>query len=708
MTEPLDSILGPVIADIAVTPQTVVLQNRVLLRDRDQAALSRFGDPTWSLDAAIADRHSASRAIRWSIYPPSLLNCTKLYTFALLNIVDNAPRLPFARGEFPSIITIFGDLTYLRFFLHWLDGRDVDSFSNVTGNDLDNYCSHVQGLSDRSAGWKRCALLAIQRLHAYREHLPNEAQLPPFRPFGSATAAQLANHQGPGVVNRTPRISAAVMEPMLSAALITVTTIAADISTNARRMLDIRCVAESVASDERRQAMRTSERWKASKDQLDRLIPAMLDHRLPVPAVRLNDELVPDPTGFGIAGRIESELLRKRAVRSVLENSGLVLQRDWLIARQFAEVHGHPWRTRPLDAAELCGVIRHVITACFLVIAYLSGVRTGEALNLRRGCITQDDALQLIFMSGEQLKTSPNRRQRSPATIPWVVTSQVADAVRVLESLTPGELLFPGGRFGSERWFATASNRARTPGQINDDLREFITWFNSDVAHKIAHPQVPADLDGPITAPRLRRTLAWHIVHRPGGVVAGATQYGHVRTQIMQGYAGLADAGFANEFDFEKLLLQAEQLHDDAERLSTGTHVSGPAADEYRHRIETRPTFAGITITSRAQLRQLEHNPALSIHHGSLLTCVYRPETAACRDRGDETGPDWARCKITCRNAAHTDRNIEAIRIAVHNLDEQAAEPLLPEPLRLRLHRRRQHLQDVVDSHLVPTNPKAN
>ncbi|NKS78722.1 hypothetical protein GS539_24515 [Rhodococcus hoagii] len=281
MTEPLDSILGPVIADIAVTPQTVVLQNRVLLRDRDQAALSRFGDPTWSLDAAIADRHSASRAIRWSIYPPSLLNCTKLYTFALLNIVDNAPRLlsPEASSHRLSRSSVISP-TYGSSSIGSM-GRDVDSFSNVTGNDLDNYCSHVQGLSDRSAGWKRCALLAIQRLHAYREHLPNEAQLPPFRPFGSATAAQLANHQGPGVVNRTPRISAAVMEPMLSAALITVTTIAADISTNARRMLDIRCVAESVASDERRQAMRTSERWKASKDQLDRLIPAKLDHRCP-------------------------------------------------------------------------------------------------------------------------------------------------------------------------------------------------------------------------------------------------------------------------------------------------------------------------------------------------------------------------------------------------------------------------------------------
>ena len=431
----------------------------------------------------------------------------------------------------------------------------------------------------------------------------------------------------------------------------------------------------------------------------------MIEHNLPVPAIRTNNGLIPDPVSFSVAGWLDRNILRSSPVRRQFAESGLRFKQDWLTVKRFTTIVDGPWRSQPLDVVELLQIVRHVTTACFLVIAYLSGVRTGEALNLRRGCITHDKRLGLIFMSGEQLKTTPERRKRSTATIPWVVTKEVADAVDVLESLAPGELLFPGGKFRSGTWYELASIRPRTPGKINTDLREFTSWFNNDIAPATAHPPIPTDPDGMLAAPRLRRTLAWHIVHRPNGIIAGATQYGHVRTQIMQGYAGLADAGFANELDFETLLWRAEQLHDDAERLRAGEHVSGPASDNYRHRVEGRPHFAGTTITSQAQLRKLELNPALTIHHGTLLTCVYRPETAACHDRGNQTGPNWVRCRLSCGNIAYTDRDIAAVRTTVANLNDQAKDPLLPTPLRSRLDQRCQRLQEVVDEHKSDNEP---
>jgi integrase len=85
---------------------------------------------------------------------------------------------------------------------------------------------------------------------------------------------------------------------------------------------------------------------------------------------------------------------------------------------RFTDAGGGPWRTSDVDATELSRLTRHVITASFLAITYLSGIRTGEALNLRRGCISRDPALGLIFMSGQQLKASGTRRERSPQTIP--------------------------------------------------------------------------------------------------------------------------------------------------------------------------------------------------------------------------------------------------------------------------------------------------
>ncbi|MBA0045100.1 integrase [Mycobacteroides sp. LB1] len=695
MTVP--SELDSVVANIIVTPKSVVLQSRSLRTEINRTQLSVFNDTTWDLDPAIPDRHSPSSTLHWDIYPPRLQTSAKLYVFALLNVLDDAPRLPFARSPYPAIKTIYADLPFLREFLRWLDKQDITSFADVTSDHLNSYRLHVQQLTHTTA-WRRRGLLAVQRLHAYRDYLPEHCRLPTPQPFGSTTAARLVGDRRPAVINRTPRIDADVMEPLLSAALFTVSTIAKDITVVTLRLLAIRQIAQTVASDDRHLLARDFYRWPTLIDQIDRLIPAMIENNLPVPAVRTSQGLMPDAIGFSVAAWVDRDTVLNTAVRSRLMDSGLPLKQDWLIVRKFTALD-RPWRNRPLGVSELVPIIRHVVTACFLVIAYLSGIRTGEALNLRRGCITRDKQLGLVLMSGEQSKTTPERRKRSPATIPWVVTNEVADAVAVLEAITPGDLLFPCGKICSSQWYESASLKPRTPGKVNVDLREFVSWFNQKIASETGHPAIPADPDGDISAPRLRRTLAWHIVRRPNGIIAGATQYGHVRTQVMQGYAGLADAGFTGDLNFEALLLRAEQLHDDAERLRLGEHISGPAAETYRARLDHRPQFAGTAITSAAQLHRIERNSALDIHHGTLLTCVYRQETAACHDRSDQTDPNWARCRLSCGNIAYTDRDVAAVRKKLAVLSERAATPLLPTPLRTRLEQRFQQLSVAVHNH---------
>ena len=203
----------------------------------------------------------------------------------------------------------------------------------------------------------------------------------------------------------------------------------------------------------------------------------------------------------------------------------------------------------------------------------------------------------------------------------------------------------------SQNRFAFGATRTRTPGSINTDITRFIDWFNHEVAPVVSHPPIPGDPHGSIQVPRLRRTLAWHIVRRPGGTIAGATQYGHLHTQMIHGYAGGADSGFHDDITFARA-----------------------------------STFAGLTVTTKSQINDALSNPDLQIHHGAVVTCVFRRATAACLEPADSSAePFWSRCRLGCVNAARTDRDAASLRLHVTALQRDLAALELPEPLRQRI-----------------------
>jgi integrase len=687
-----------VIAGVHITPHTEVLLHRpVFIPGRR----SRFGDPVWDLSAAIEDRHSAGQAVHWDTFPAAFRYECKLYLFALLNVVDDAPRLDAARSPHPHIKTILAQLVPLRRFTTWLLDRGVTSLDQVSTAHLDRYLLHVTDAAGVSAGTKRSALQAVKRLHLYREVLPLQCQLPAGPLWGGASARGLAQYESSwGKPNTTPRVHPDVMEPLLSAALLVTHTVAADLLPAARKLLEMRQLAHRSAPDIRRARTRTVSLFETTKTQLDALLNALGHNDAALPGIRADDTISVDLRGLAAGGWLNhTELTRMKETPVMIAASGLPIDVDMLRTSTFSSAGARPWRDTPVEADELGALLRHVTAACFLVIAYLSGVRTGEALNLRRGCISRDAKLALTFMSGQQLKASGLRRNRSPTTVPWVVADESAHAVSVLEQITAGELLFPGFQWCSQEQFLHGSTRTRTPGSINTDITRFIDWFNRDIAPAVSHPPIPADPHGSIQVPRLRRTLAWHIVRRPGGTIAGATQYGHLHTQIIQGYAGGADAGFLDEITFEEFLHRAEILHDDAQRLDRGEHVSGPAADEYRARIARARSFAGLTVTTTSQINNALANPDLQIHHGALVTCVFRRATAACLQPIDNSAePAWSRCRPSCVNAARTDRDAANLRQHVTALQQDLDTPGLPEPLRHRVQDRLiEHQKALID-----------
>ena len=676
------------VGDLVVADDTPVLLRRELHHGR--AALSRFADPVWDLLPAVPDRHSAQQSLHWQRYPQPLRHACKLYVFALLNIVEHTPRMTSSRSAVPAVKTIWADLAYLRPFLRWLVDRGVGRFADVTTADLDLYYAHVMD-EPASGNQRRKLLLAVQRLHLYRGELPEFARLPGRVLWGGVSAALLAGAPAPQRIdNRTPRIHPDVMGPLLSAALLVTETIAADIAPAARRLVAMRAAAVGAVPPHLFRPDPQQSRWLALKQRLDYVLPALVDAGHGLPGRRENRRIVLDAAGLALAGMLDRKQIESE-LADALAHSGLPIRADLLRVTQITLIKERRWRDHPIETAELPALMRYITTACFVVIAYLSGLRTGEVLNLHRGAVTRDPKLNMIFLSGRQLKTADNRATRSPSTIPWVINEHGAHAIAVLEDLSPSDLLFPAERFGTPGWLDAA--RTRTTGTINDDIEAFIRWFNTTIATTVDHPVIGTDPHGPITARRFRRTLAWHIVRRPGGTIAGAQQYGHLSTRITHGYAGQADAGFLDELTFEEFLLRAEQIYDDHHRLDKGEHVSGPAADLYRQRINTTSTFAGRTVTTTAQAATALTNPVLQIHHGALLTCVWRPDTAACRSTNesdlahgsDGDGPSWPHCRPSCTNIARTDRDVAALRAHTDRLRADLALPGLPEPLRLRI-----------------------
>lgn len=146
--------------------------------------------------------------------------------------------------------------------------------------------------------------------------------------------------------------------------------------------------------------------------------------------------------------------------------------------------------------------------------------------------------------------------------------------------------------------------------------------------------------------------------------------------------------------------MRAETIHDDHQRLHRDEHVSGPAADEYRRRAAAGSKFAGLAITTKSQVANALSNPDLQIHYGALLTCVYRPATAACREQADaDFGPSWPRCRLSCANIARTDRDITELRQRIRSLATELAIDGLPDPLRQRIQERLAAHEQVVAEH---------
>jgi hypothetical protein len=354
---------------------------------------------------------------------------------------------------------------------------------------------------------------------------------------------------------------------------------------------------------------------------------------------------------------------------------------------------GRSWRPG-LDPFSLNREITHLRAACWIVIAYLSGMRDKEVRELRRDCaFTEpgDDGRVRYKLRGRVFKG----RKLSGDDAEWVVLEVVHRAVAILRELNDDPTHLFGFRRGEEVGYVLLSAVFARLGNFRDHVNEL---FSTTDGPFIPNDTVTRTDDGPagdddpqaanrsgtqvpwhLTTSQFRRTLAWHIAHQPFGVVAGARQYQHAKIAIFEGYAGTSASGFAAEVAAEEAVAKLDYLEDLYHDWNEGLRSGGGAArridaefDRVRRELGDLP---GV-VASPARLRTMLAHLTKVLHPGVLNDCFHQPATAVCRKRAQTLGrplPMLDMCSV-CPNARRSAVHLPRLTVA----RDQARHELIP------------------------------
>ncbi|MFJ1793110.1 hypothetical protein [Kitasatospora griseola] len=208
----------------------------------------------------------------------------------------------------------------------------------------------------------------------------------------------------------------------------------------------------------------------------------------------------------------------------------------------------------------------------------------------------------------------------------------------------------------------------RDPVALGGRIRELVAWIHQKaIIQGLPDQLVPDGPRGPISPGRWRRTLAWHTARRPGGLVALAIQYGHMRAfldaRTSAGYGARGRRGMHGVLDVETILATADAAANLRDAAAAGDRISGPAAGRALVDAANTPRFEGALHTARAA-RQLTtmRGHLLYDNPDSFLICAFNPDTALCAPDAGAIAPLPFACQSGCANTVRTDAHALAAR----------------------------------------------
>jgi integrase len=501
----------------------------------------------------------------------------------------------------------------------------------------------------------------VAGLAQYRDLFTTDCYSDGFRPFGGKAAVAVAGLKTPGE-NTTPPVPTHVLQPMLAAALYVVDTLGPHVVELTRNMKAERARLSQLPeprSPGMGLLLHGIERRVAEGRPFSRIpvrvapIKFAADESDPLREVSLRE--VATDAGYG---HFRGEWLP--ALRPALERAVAHVGVEEPLGRDatpVARADGRgqtPW-TLPLPERHARSLLDVVRTACLLVIAAATGMRSSELFELALGCRlpTEQKAPGLFRyrVAGKVIK----HRGHGGETDERVVVGEVHQAVALAEQLldehtAPGTLLF--GRTVFRNTYGT-----------------FRKWVNGPAGQRLGLAPIP---EAPVELRMLRRSLAIELAYRPGGLLAAKVGLKHISVVTTEGYAGRpggAQAKFLAEVGQEEQKRNLGLLLNEIDNYQHGIRPSGPHAQDLVEFFDTvdgkltdEQRSAPNIIVNDQELRRMLAKRATTLHLGVANYCWFTdPSRALClRLAGTLTADrpligmcDSARCPQATHHPCH-------------------------------------------------------
>src|SRR5574337_273930 len=688
----------------------------------DRHDLSRYGDASWDLGPAVF-RENARRChvtVHFDSVPdPTVTRRLREYLYARLNV-----EIPGLRLRLPpaSVRQVFNRARRFFEFVSAELGRcDLDRVDQAL---LDRYAKLLRNGRCRPVVVTHL-LDVIFDLHAYRAHLPPAAL--PLEPWPGRTPSQVAGYRYTAEENRTPRIPEAVIAPLLHWSLKYVNLFSRDIFAAREELLKLEerqrglTASDAVLPLDQRRARRRARLMEFFDDR------RRLGRGVPIWTTAHNGAIRRDPVTGAVTPSVNWLLLHQYAGVDTQADPKTHLQLTTgapdLVAAAIDAIGietggmdtpiavdpdlGRPWRPR-FDARTVVNEERMLQAACYVVCAYLTGMRDCEVQAMRAGCLSLTRSADGVIEQHRIRSIAYKGKVSQGEPAEWVTIKPVADAIRVLERLSARAAASRGSDTLWPVLVLTTGAKTHISAEIVRQLNVFRDHLDASFG-TVGCRAIPA---GPTGAPwrfttrQFRRTIAWHIANRPFGTIAGMIQYKHASVAAFEGYAGASRCGFRAEVESERSLGQMDDLLTYFDEHQAGAGLSGPAAPRVSKTLDAAAAELSplpAMLADRARLRTMLASVSRTLHVGVLADCFFDPGAAMClkqMSHVDSKSPLPTICQpARCPNACITVRHRQAWARAANECRTFLKEKRLSSLQRGALQQDLERIESVLSAH---------